>query len=70
MNGQLQKLFFSDIELVKINDGVNGDEDEETTNVGKDAGSSTGTLTDVKVVDETKTSTGNEEVIYAEIHKK
>ncbi len=69
MNVQLQKLFFSDIELVKINDGGNGDEDGETTNVGKDAGSSTGTLTDVKVVDETKTS-GNEEVIYAEIHKK
>ena len=70
LNVQLQKLFFSDIELVKINDGGEGDEDDETTNVGKDARSSTGNLTDVKVVDETKTSAGNEEVIYAEIVKK
>ena len=37
---------------------------------GKDALSSTGTLTDVKVGGETKTSTANEEeVIYAEISK-
>ncbi len=67
LNVQLKKLFFSDIEMVEINDG---DEDKETTNMGKDARSSTDTLTDVKVDDETKTSTGNEEVIYAKIHKK